>query len=94
MEILDIEVVRDILLILAVNSKYAPEIINDIPSIAFLANENESLNKALKKIIDNTHDQQSHTISLCKDNKDAIELIHNFFEYIYFTSSHFLKDLK
>ena len=93
-EKLDIEIITKLLLILVIKSPYAAAIIAEVPKASRLVNENIDLNNACSDILKHSDFLQTFRLNYSPQIKPAIEIINNFFEYLYFTSQEFLDGVK
>ena len=91
---LDPAIITEILLQLIVGHHYERSIIAAIPNIAFLINQNAQLTSLFKSILSHTYYMTSREISWSSLNPNEQDIINNFFEYLYFTSPQFLKEVK
>ena len=91
---LNTEVILDILLQLLVGHYYEPDIITLIPQVAPLVNKNKQLTQVFKTIL--TRTEYSHSKKIHWDDLSVTDqkILNDFFEYLYFTSPDFLKEIK
>jgi hypothetical protein len=88
------ELITEVLLQLVVKNQYAVDIVSLIPKIGQIAQENIQLSKTINHILENTNYLTSRSISWSALDDNDREVISNFFEYLYFTSPQFLKEVK
>jgi hypothetical protein len=91
---LDLVTGTDILTQLAREHYYASVIVSIIPEIAHLINENEQLHKTMVNILKQINFDETHSVTWSQLEDDEMEVIDNFFDYLYFTSTTFLEEAR
>ncbi|AMP88932.1 hypothetical protein AXF35_04195 [Legionella pneumophila subsp. pascullei] len=72
---------------------YGKEIIPLISELASFIAQNEQLQQTLEEIADKNDFLSEHQLHWSELNPDEQQIINSFFDYLYFTSPQFLKDL-
>lgn len=89
---LDVTIGCNILVQLARKHYYANGIVSIIPDIVHLINENEQLHKTMCHIMKQIDRTKNPDITWSQLKDADMEVIDNFFDYLYFTSPQFLKE--
>lgn len=89
---LDLNTGTEILTQLAREHYYASVIVSIIPEIAHLINDNEQLHKIMVNIVKQIDFDETLSVTWSQLNEDEREVIGNFFDYLYFTSTQFLEE--
>lgn len=87
MQNIDINKATELLVQLAKEHYYGDAIVELIPDIAQVFNENEQLNQTMSSILGRHHPHYPKWEDLAPEDQASID---HFFEYLYFTSPSFL----
>jgi hypothetical protein len=90
---LDLTISSEILTQLAQQHYYAKDILGTIPGIMHLVNENEQLHSTIIHILNQIDFSKSHSVKWSQLGQNEKNVIDNFFDYLYFTSPQFLKEV-
>ena len=89
---LDLTTGTEILTQLAREHYYASVIVGIIPEIAHLINDSEQLHRIMGNIVKQIDFDETHSVTWSLLEEDEMEVIDNFFDYLYFTSPKFLEE--
>lgn len=87
------EIMVEMLSQLVTKHYYAAEIIPLISGLTSFIVQNEQLRQTLEEIANKTNFLSEHQLHWSHLNPDEREIINCFFDYLYFTSPQFLKDV-